>query len=142
MFGTRATRLLTDPKSKARRAPVWVFALHTSIPHTDGWRFFVVPGALLDLVGKGSISVNSLMARGYWAIEPDELQGAVVAAFELSQHGARIDANDLRCPKCGLHVPTPQHLAAHQVTKKHTISVRELLDDELLKGRQRREWES
>jgi hypothetical protein len=140
-FGTAATRPLSaiyskNPDSTPKRASVWILALHTAIDYRDGWRFFVVPGPVLDQLAKNTISPNSLITRGFWPIGIDDLPAAVIAAFEQTRTPPTFALDVLRCPKCPLQVTRPQLLAAHQVAQRHTLTIRELLDSDLLKDLQ------
>lgn len=131
-FSTRASRSLTDVWAQvstlAARADIWVFALHGSPTLRDGWRFFVVAGSALDLLGQASISLNALTLRFGYPVTGAELQERV-----LTVHRDRTTSSHAEptwsCGKCENSYDNSRSLAAHQAAMGHRIAATDLIHD-------------
>ena len=123
-FGTKPTRSLmgiwAKDGSPPIRAAVWVFAMHGSSSLSDGWRFFVCPGTLLDRIGASTIALNTLIVRLGHPVSRQELRWSVGNAFDHPEEFDDPPAWD--CPRCTENYPTLRRLIAHQASAGHAWS--------------------
>ena len=125
-FGTGATLTLEEiqagqKSARPRRAPVWVFALHTALQFNIGWKFYVCPGAFLDALDRKKMSVTTMQHHGFTPVELSDLQTEVLDAHR--RHLANVDVLPESYPckhdECTRIYPKLQSLVAHEAAAGH-----------------------